>query len=213
MSVTIFNTPVVTPILRVVAAALRGLSGWRAEGPVPDVPKLVVAVAPHTSNWDVPVGIILCLKLRISPSWFVKASFFRFPFRGLCRWLGAVPVERTRATNAVSHAVRALRDRDRVMLAFTPEGTRAATSYWKTGFYHIAHGAGVPIALCYLDYSRKRGGLGPLLWPTGDMYADMEKIREHYAPFKGLHPELQGPVAFAPPGFVEKSAEKRPQRA
>jgi 1-acyl-sn-glycerol-3-phosphate acyltransferase len=207
MSVTIFNTPIVTPILRGLAAVLRGLTGWRAEGAVPDVPKLVVAVAPHTSNWDVPVGIILCLKLRISPSWFVKSSFFRFPFGGLCRWLGAVPVERTRATNAVSHAVRALRDRDRVMLAFTPEGTRAASRYWKTGFYHIAHSAGVPIALCYLDYSRKRGGLGPLFWPTGDIYKDMEKIREHYAPFRGLYPELQGPVEVPPPEPARKSSK------
>jgi len=80
------------------------------------------------------------------------------------------------------------------MLAFTPEGTRKAVPYWKTGFYHIAHGAGVPIALCYLDYSRKRGGLGPLLWPTGEIYKDMEKIRAHYAPMRGRYPELQGPV-------------------
>lgn len=207
MSATIFNTPVITPILRVIAAILRGLTGWRAEGVVPDVKRVVVAVAPHTSNWDVPVGIILALKLRINPKWFVKSSFFRPPFGWLCRWLGAVPVDRSRATNAVMQAVRALRDHDEIMLAFTPEGTRAFRPYWKTGFYFIAHGAGVPITLCYLDYSRKRGGLGPLLWPTGDIYADMEKIREHYAPFKGLHPEGQGPVAIPPPGDAEKSAE------
>ena len=208
MALTLFTTPVLTPFLRGIAWIARGLTGWRVEGDVPDVRKLVVVVAAHTSNWDVPVGMMCALKLQINPRWFVKDSFFRPPFGTFCRWLGAVPVDRSRATNLVAQAIEELRRGDDVMLVFTPEGTRKASRYWKSGFYHIAVGAGVPIALSYLDYGRKVGSLGPLFQPTGDIYADIEKIRTHYEGVRGRYPELQGPIEIAPP-----EAAARPEEA
>ena len=115
-----------------------------------------------------------------------KASIFKFPFGGLMRWLGGIPVDRSKSNNLVAASAEALQQADGpVQLIVPPEGTRSKTRYWKTGFYYIAQTAGVPIVMAYMDYATKRSGLGPLFQPTGDVEADMAAIKAFYAPFKG----------------------------
>ena len=105
------------------------------------------------------------------------------------RWLGGIPVNRAQAGNLVAASVAAIQQaRGPVQLVVPPEGTRSKTRYWKTGFYYIALGAQVPIVMAYMDYERKRSGLGPVFVPTGDLEADMASIKAFYAPFKGRNP-------------------------
>jgi 1-acyl-sn-glycerol-3-phosphate acyltransferase len=122
-----------------------------------------------------------------------KRTIFAPPFGALMRWLGGIAVNREKSTNLVAASVDAIRAADGpLQLVVPPEGTRSKVRYWKTGFYHIAHGAGVPIVLSYMDYARKISGLGPVFHPTGDIDRDMETIKAFYAPFKGKNPDQSG---------------------
>ena len=115
-----------------------------------------------------------------------KAQLFEFPFRGLMMWLGGLPVQRERANNLVAASVEAIKATNGpLQLIVPPEGTRSKTRFWKTGFYHIAVGAQVPIVMAYMDYEKKVSGLGPVFQPTGNLEADMAEIKAFYAPFKG----------------------------
>jgi 1-acyl-sn-glycerol-3-phosphate acyltransferase len=146
----------------------------------------VLIAAPHTSNWDLPYTLMVAFHLRLNIYWMGKASIFRWPFRGVMMWLGGIPVVREKSNNLVAASVEALRAAaPPLQLVVPPEGTRSRTRYWKTGFYYIATGAGVPIVMAYMDYANKRSGLGPVFTPTGDIERDMEAIKAFYAPFKG----------------------------
>ncbi|WP_342128612.1 lysophospholipid acyltransferase family protein [Hydrogenophaga sp. OTU3427] len=184
---TIFTTPVVNTLLRVLSVGVLRLAGWRVEGALPThAGKAVLIAAPHTSNWDLPYTLMVAFALRLNVYWMGKQSIFRPPFRGLMRWLGGIPVNREQSTNLVAASVAALRAADGpLQLIVPPEGTRSRTRYWKTGFYHIAVGAQVPIVMAYMDYHDKRSGLGPVFEPSGDVAADMAAIKAFYAPFKG----------------------------
>ena len=176
------------------ANMLLRLFGWRAEGSLDDLPKCVLVVAPHTSNWDFPVMLALAIALRIKATWMGKHTLFRPPFGWLMRWLGGLPIDRGARHNVVEQAVESFRTRDRLVLAVLPEGTRKRTPYWKSGFYHIAMGAKVPIALGYADYRRKVGGIGRVIVPSGDVDADMALIREFYSGMAGKRPEQFGEI-------------------
>jgi 1-acyl-sn-glycerol-3-phosphate acyltransferase len=126
--------------------------------------------------------------------WVGKDTLFRGPFAWLFKKLGGIPVNRRARENFVEQMVAAFRSQETLRLAIVPEGTRQAAPHWKTGFYYIALGAGVPIVLGYDDYRRKVVGLGPTILPTGDIHADMERIRTFYAGTVGKHPERQGPI-------------------
>jgi 1-acyl-sn-glycerol-3-phosphate acyltransferase len=191
---TIFTTPVVNTLLRGLSLAFLKLTGWRVEGGLPpDCPKCVLIAAPHTSNWDLPYTLMVGFALRLNLYWMGKESIFRPPFGGVMRWLGGISVDREKSTNLVAASVEALRAADgKVQLTVPPEGTRSKTRYWKTGFYHIAQGAQVPIVMAYMDYARKVSGLGPVFHPTGDIERDMETIKAFYAPFKGKNPGQSG---------------------
>ena len=184
---TIFSTPVVNHALRRLSVLYLRLSGWTIDGHLPDdAGKCVFIAAPHTSNWDLPYTLMVAFALRLNIYWMGKASIFRFPFGGLMRWLGGIPVNREQSNNLVAVSAQALIDADGpVQLVIPPEGTRSKTRYWKTGFYYIALEAKVPILMAYMDYSRKVSGIGPLLLPTGDIEKDMQLVRNFYAPFKG----------------------------
>lgn len=184
---TIFDTPVVNTVLRVLSIGFLKLAGWRVEGSLPPgVGKCVLIAAPHTSNWDLPYTLMVAFELRLHVFWMGKASIFSPPFRGVMMWLGGIPVDRERSTNVVAASVDAINNAAHaIQLVVPPEGTRSKARYWKTGFYYIALGAKVPIVMAYMDYQRKVSGLGPLLLPTGDIEADMKIIRAFYAPFKG----------------------------
>jgi 1-acyl-sn-glycerol-3-phosphate acyltransferase len=191
---TIFTTPVVNTLLRGLSLAFLKLTGWKVEGSLPpDCPKCVLIAAPHTSNWDLPYTLMVGFALRLNLYWMGKESIFRPPFGAFMRWLGGISVDREKSTNLVAASVEALRAADgRVQLTVPPEGTRSKARYWKTGFYHIAQGAQVPIVMAYMDYSRKVSGLGPVFHPTGDIERDMEAIKAFYAPFKGKNPDQSG---------------------
>lgn len=199
MAATIFDTPVITPLLSLFARLLLRLAGWRMEGGPPPADKYVLIAAPHTSNWDAPLMLAMALKQGLKLNWFVKDAFFKPPWGPLCRWLGAIAVDRSKNTNLVSQAIERFARVDRLTLAVPPEGTRGQTEYWKSGFYHIAVGAKVPISLAFLDYGRRVGSSGTLFHPCGDIYADMEKIRAVYEPITACYPEKKGRIAVAPP--------------
>jgi len=184
---TIFTTPVVNTLLRGGSLAFLRLSGWKVEGALPaHASKCVLIAAPHTSNWDLPYTLMVAFALRLNPYWMGKHTLFKAPFGGVMRWLGGISVNRQQSSNLVAASAQAIREADGALqLIVPPEGTRAKTRYWKTGFYHIALGAQVPIVMAYMDYPHKRSGLGPLFEPTGDVNADMAAIKAFYAPFKG----------------------------
>lgn len=187
MQRTIFTTPLVSPCFRVLSLACLKLAGWEVQGQLPDhARKSVLIAAPHTSNWDLPMTIMVAFALRLRPRWMGKASIFRAPFGGVMRWLGGMAVDRSKANNLVESSALAIRDAtDPLQLIVPPEGTRGKTRQWKTGFYHIARSAEVPIVMAFMDYSTKRSGLGPLFEPTGDVEADLAAIKAFYKPFKG----------------------------
>jgi 1-acyl-sn-glycerol-3-phosphate acyltransferase len=173
--------------------------GWRIEGGLPESPCFVVIAEPHTSNWDALLLLLAARAFSVPLAWFVKDAWFRFPLGGVMRALGGVPIDRSASRGVVEQAVAHLRKSDRLALAVPPKGTRRWAPHWKTGFYHIARGAGVPIVLGYLDYGRKVAGLGPAFVPTGDLEADFVVFREFYGKVRAKYPDKAGVVAPAPP--------------
>lgn len=163
------------------------LSSWRLEGEFPDVAKAVLIVAPHSSWWDGIWGLLFKVALGADISFMAKRELFRWPLGGLLHRLGGVPIERGAAGDVVPQMVERFRARERLWLGIEPEGTRKAVPRWKTGFWHIARQAGVPILPAYFDYPRKVIGLGPLFHPTGDKNADLAALRAFYQPFRGKH--------------------------
>ena len=197
---TIHQTVVVRTLMRWMALLFFWASGWKAEGRKPEAARYVVIAAPHTSNWDFIYTLALAFIYRIDPKIMMKDAWFRGPLGPLFRWLGALPIDRTRSRNVVAQSVEAFQKTVRMVLVVPPAGTRRKVLYWKTGFYHIACGAGVPIALGFLDYGRKVGGFGPLFHPTGDIDRDMAAIRDFYRPIEGKHPN-QTCQGLADPGL------------
>jgi 1-acyl-sn-glycerol-3-phosphate acyltransferase len=187
MHQTIFDTPIVNTLLRWLSLAFLRLTGWKVVGKLPaDAVKCVLIAAPHTSNWDLPYTLMVAFALRLNVYWMGKKSLFKPPFRGLMMWLGGIPVDRGQSNNLVAASSEAIMQASGpLQLIVPPEGTRSGTRYWKTGFYYIAAGAGVPIVMAYLDYEKKIGGLGPVFQTTGDIAADMLAIKAFYADVKG----------------------------
>jgi 1-acyl-sn-glycerol-3-phosphate acyltransferase len=165
---------------RRLGSTLLTLFGWRIDGALPNLPKLVAIVAPHTSNWDFFIGICAIFALGIRVNWIGKHTLFRWPFGGFMRWLGGVPVDRDASSGRVAKIVALMRESDRFILGLSPEGTRKRMQRWKSGFYHVAVGVDVPVLLTYLDYSTKSVGIGPTFTPTGDEQADLASMRTFY---------------------------------
>jgi 1-acyl-sn-glycerol-3-phosphate acyltransferase len=187
MHLTIFVTPIVNTLLRGLSIAFLKLTGWKVVGKLPpEAVKSVLIAAPHTSNWDLPYTLMVAFALRLNVYWIGKASLFKPPFGGVMMWLGGIPVDRSQSNNLVAASSQAITQAEGpLQLIVPPEGTRSGTRYWKTGFYYIAAGAGVPIVMAYLDYDKKIGGLGPVFQTTGDVDADMLTIKAFYAGVKG----------------------------
>jgi len=198
MQHTVFDTPVVASVFRWISLMCLKAFGWKARGEPPLIPKYVAVVAFHTSNWDFLIGLFLAFALRVRICWIGKDSLFRRPFGPLMRWLGGIPVDRRGPHSMVSRTIEAFREHERLSIAITPEGTRGKAPYWKTGFYHIAVGAGVPIVMGFLDYRRKEGGIGPVIFPTGDIETDMAKISDFYAGVTAKYPEYASPPILKP---------------
>ncbi|WP_018110561.1 1-acyl-sn-glycerol-3-phosphate acyltransferase [Thermus igniterrae] len=193
--------------MRKLAGWLLGRAGWRYFMPEPPSRKYVLIGAPHTSNWDFVVGLLALWALGIRARWLGKKELFKPPLGLLMRLLGGIPVDRSRRSNLVDQVAEILAREEEIAILITPEGTRGKAPYWRTGFYHMALKAGVPIALGYADFRRKEVGIGAYLWPTGDLRRDFEAIRAFYQDKTGLRPEKQGPIRIREE--VEETEEAR----
>jgi 1-acyl-sn-glycerol-3-phosphate acyltransferase len=183
------RTPsLVSRALRAVLLWFYRRQGWTAYGQVPEPRRFVIIAAPHTSNWDFVYYIGLTQELGINAQFMAKKSLFRWPFRNFMLDMGGVPVDRQKGGNYVQAMIQEFAERDELMLTIAPEGTRDSVQQWKSGFYHIAMGAKVPLVVGMMDYGNKTGGLGPAIWPTGDYEADMVKLSEIYAKVTPRHP-------------------------
>jgi 1-acyl-sn-glycerol-3-phosphate acyltransferase len=210
---TVYDTVGIRTLLRWTARAFLALTGWRTEGHPPRLDKYVAIAAPHTSNWDFVYTLCLALVYRLRPRIMMKDAWFRWPLGPVFRWLGALPVDRSRSNNMVARCIEAFAERPSLVLVVPPSGTRRRVVRWKTGFYHIAHGARVPIALGFLDYRRKVGGFGPTFETTGDLEGDLRRIRAFYRGVTGRHPwpesaePLAAPALLAPPAAPDPSSQ------
>jgi len=188
------TTPLAGPIARGLARAWLWFFGWKVEGSLPPGIKAVAIAYPHTTNWDMPFMLAIAYRLGVRPSWLGKRQIFRKPFGGFMRWLGGIPVDRSARTNLVAQVIEQFGEVDRLFLVIPPSGTRHKAAHWKSGFYHIARGAGVPVLCTFLDYTRKVGGIGPAVVPSGDIKADMDVIRAFYAGVEGRYPTNHTPI-------------------
>lgn len=176
---------------RLICAALLWFyrrRGWRAEGEVPAPRRFVIIAAPHTSNWDFLYFLGLTTDIGIKAHFMAKTSLFRWPLGRFMRDMGGVPVERDASRGQVQQMIDEFTRREDFMLTIAPEGTRGNVRQWRTGFYQIALGAGVPLVCGLMDYKRKVGGLGPAIMPTGDYTADMAKVMAYYQSVTPRHP-------------------------
>ncbi len=164
--------------------------GFRIEGDVGNhIPKKVFAVVPHTSSWDFPMGLLIRSAKNIKVNFLGKDSLFKPPIGFLFRWLGGHPVDRSKRNQLVDYIVELYNQHDQFSLAIAPEGTRKKVDKLRTGFYHIARLAKVPIIMIKLDYENKIIGFSPPLYPSGDQDKDFEIIHDFFRGVKGRHPE------------------------
>ena len=184
--------PLIADLKALIAHAYLRIAGWElvGEGVLP--PRFVFIAAPHTSNWDFPHMVATAWALRVRIQWLGKHTLFGPATGWLFRAFGGIPVDRRAAHNMVESIGSQIAESDGMILAVPPEGTRGKTDYWKSGFYHIARRAGVPIGFGFLDYGKGQCGIGGFLEPTGDVHADMDRIRAFYGGMKGRRPALQG---------------------
>lgn len=183
-------------MLRKFAQLLMRIGGWTGVRGDLDAPKAVLIAAPHTSNWDGFWALTYKVAFDLDVHFFAKHSLFWFPLGNLLRWLGGIDLDRSRAGSAVDQAIAMFNESDSFYFGLAPEGTRRKTRYWKSGFYRIAVGAGVPIYLGFLDFGNKRVGIGPKIELSGDQDADLAVIREFYKGIEGRHPEKTSAIVF-----------------
>ena len=145
----------------------------------------LIIAAPHTSNWDFPLGIAIAFHLRLKVYFIAKHTLFEGILGPIMRWLGGIPLNREASKNFVGSSIDAYAHNENLVLAIAPEGTRSSVKRWKTGFYHMAKGANVPLALAYFDFSTRTGGIGKMFNTTQDMTADMQAIENFYRLMKG----------------------------
>lgn len=182
---------------KMIARLVLWLGGWEIGGTPPTAPRCVLIAFPHTSNWDFIWTLAFAWALDVQISWMGKEEMFRWPFGGIMRALGGVPVRRKSRANQVDQLVERLRGATRLTLVVPAEGTRHWVPRWRSGFYHIARAADVPVVLGFLDYGRRVGGFGPAIRLTGDVRRDMDGVRAFYAPMRGKHHECTGTIALA----------------
>lgn len=175
-------------LLRAIGRTVLRMMGWRIEGEIPDEPKLVIAVAPHTSNWDFVVGMAAMFALDLRLSFLAKHTLFRGPFAPAMRWIGGIAVDRASPHGLVGDAVAAFAREERRVLAIAPQGTRRAGARYRSGFIHIARGAQVRILLATLDYGARCVRLGPAYTPGEDVDAELARVESFYANVRGKKP-------------------------
>ncbi len=163
--------------------------GWTISGSKPALPKYVLVASPHSSYWDTPVMLLCAAHFGIPLRWLGKSQAFRGPLGAVLRRLGGIPVDRAGGNGAVARTAAAFRAQDEMALALAPDGTRRYCDYWRSGFYHLARAADVPVVLGFQDWGTRRVGIGPTLRLSGDVRADMDRLRAFYGGMSGKHPE------------------------
>jgi 1-acyl-sn-glycerol-3-phosphate acyltransferase len=187
-------------VRKLLARGWLRLTGWAPEGERPAAARFVLIAAPHTSNWDLVYLLALAEVYALRVSWMGKHTLFRPPFGALFRALGGIPIRRDERADRVGAMAKEFAEHERFALVVPSEATRGWAPYWKSGFYHIARRAEVPIVMGFLDYRRRRGGFGPALLASGDVRRDMDAIRAFYADKVGKYPECFGPVRLREEG-------------
>jgi 1-acyl-sn-glycerol-3-phosphate acyltransferase len=183
-------------LLSWIARLMFGVTGWRIEGDIPPYPNMVVVGAHHTSYWDGLILIFGAFLLKLRVRWLAKHTLFWPPLGWVMRAVGAIPVNRTRSLGIVEQIVSVFNTSDQMLLILSPEGTRRKTPHWKRGFYYIAQKADVPILLVGPDYPRKRVVIGPSFKLSGDVEADLERMRGFFAGITPKFPEQAGEITF-----------------
>ena len=183
------NAPRLAPnrIARGLGRLILRMGGWRMVGAFPDIPKLVLIGAPHSSNWDAVWAFAAKLALGLDIKLLGKQELFWWPMGPILDWLGVIAVDRKAAHGVVEQLAARIAAADRVWFGLAPEGTRKPVERWKTGFWKIARAADVPVLPAYFHYPDKVIGIGPLFHLTDDMEADVARIRAWYRPWQGRH--------------------------
>ncbi len=178
-----------------LARLILRVTGWKYEGQLPDAPKFIIVAYPHTSNWDGPIVVVVAMAMRMKVNWLGKDSLFKSPLLArFFEWAGGIPIDRSSSHRALKSTVQAFQERSTLALVISPEGTRQLQDAFKPGFYFLAQKANVPMMLGTFDYTRKLVMLGPVIYPTGDMHADMEPMVAFYQRGIGRYPEKATPV-------------------
>ncbi|MDA8653743.1 lysophospholipid acyltransferase family protein [Alphaproteobacteria bacterium] len=190
MGITLFKTPVLSPLMRVISHLILRAMGWRCIGAVPpDVKKCIMIVAPHTSNWDFAYFVLAVFDFKLDLRVLIKHTLFVGPLGWFLRYCGAIPVDRRSAGARVRKLSEMMEQSERFVLLITPEGTRSATKNWKTGFYHMAQEANVPIVVTYIDTRTKQIGIDHLIYPSENKDEDIKKIKAFYDTKQGVKPQ------------------------
>jgi 1-acyl-sn-glycerol-3-phosphate acyltransferase len=175
-------------ITRGIAVLAMRLTGWRMEGEFPNLRQFVVIVAPHTSNWDFFVGVMAMFAIGFRGTFLGKDTLFRWPTGVVMRWLGGVPVDRASPHNVVQQTIDYFHSRPHMLLALSPEGTRKKLPAWRTGFWYVAKGAGVPIVPAAFDYPARRIRIFAPVTTGDDIDADIERLRANFDARMARHP-------------------------
>lgn len=171
--------------------------GWKLVGEVPkEVKKAVLVCAPHTSNWDFPLALASFALADLKVNYFIKKSWFFFPMHFLFKATGGIPVDRSKNHGLVDSMTFLLKESNEMIIAVPAEGTRSWVPKWKTGFYHIAKSAKVPIIMGFVDFKRKEVGFGPMFNVSGDFEKDMSKIQAFFENKSGKFPEKYNKIIF-----------------
>lgn len=165
------------------------LLGWKSKVSAPDYDKYIICAAPHTTNWDLIIGKLFYGAIGRETGFMMKKDWFFWPLGSIFRWMGGIPVDRSRKTSLVDQMIKIAKSSQKFHLAITPEGTRKANPNWKKGFYYIAQGASMPILLIAIDYEKKCITAEKVIHPSGDLDKDMREIKLYYKNFKGKYPE------------------------
>jgi len=190
MQYTLFSTPILSSVLRVISIVILKIIRWRVIGSLPEGQrKYVLIVAPHTSNWDFILFVFAVSVLRLQPSVLIKSTLFVGPLGWFLRYCGAIPVNRTQANSLVDYIAGIYAEREEFVLIITPEGTRSANPNWKRGFHHVARQAEVPVLVVYVDSAIRTIGIEGLMEPSDDVDADINKLKQFYDSKSGLKPK------------------------